>query len=98
MSGLCRFSGALGEPGKGVHSVRVAGFAAVDVLATALLAFFLARKKGRKGLSLLGIFVLYFLLLVLLAIGVHKLFCVNTRLNVLMFGRAAPLKVGTTAI
>lgn len=87
MSGLCRYAGALGEPGKGVHSLRLGGLAAADVLATGLVAFFLARKKGRTSI---GLFVAYFFLLVLLAVLLHTAFCVNTRLNAFLFGDPWP--------
>jgi hypothetical protein len=84
---LCRFAGLLGEPGKGMHSFRVGGVAAVDVVLTALLAFFLARRKGH---ATLGLFVAYFILLVLLSVLIHAAFCVNTRLNAFLFGDPWP--------
>jgi hypothetical protein len=93
MSGnpLCRFANILGEPGKGMHSLRIGGLAVVDIVLTGLLAFFLARRKGRTSL---GLFVAYFILLVLLSILIHTVFCVNTRLNAFLFGLPWPAAAG----
>ena len=34
MFGLCKYKNALGRPGKGIHSFRIANIAVVDVLLT----------------------------------------------------------------
>ena len=39
---LCKYANALGEPGKGVHSIRVFNIAVVDVLFTIILALVFA--------------------------------------------------------
>jgi len=88
MAGLCKYSNAFGEPGKGAHSTRVGGLAAVDLFATAGLAFLGARYG--LGRSDVVSFVLVFLILILVAIPVHEAFCVNTRLNAAIFGRPWP--------
>ena len=41
MFGLCRYKNALGKPGKGIHSFRIANIAVADVLLTFLLAYVL---------------------------------------------------------
>ena len=35
---LCKYANALGEPDKGVHSIRIFNIAVVDVLLTIILA------------------------------------------------------------
>lgn len=73
---LCRYRGALGEPGKGVHAPRVFGLAAVDLLATAFAAWLLSRRKGGAVA-----FLVVFAFLLIVAVAVHRAFCVQTRLN-----------------
>ena len=67
-----------GDPGQGVHSIRFFGVAFVDLAATVLAAALIAWgfKTG---------FLVTLLVLVLLGIIVHKLFCVDTALNKLIF-------------
>jgi hypothetical protein len=88
MSGLCKYSNVFGEPGEGNHKYRVGGLAAVDLLATGGLTFLITRfALGRKDLLA---YALVFIILVLAAILIHEAFCVNTRLNAALFGRAWP--------
>lgn len=88
MPGLCKYANAFGRPGEGVHAPRVGGLAAADLLATAAAAYLGARYGlGRVNAV---IFVLVFLVLILSAVLVHEAFCVNTRLNAAVFGRAWP--------
>lgn len=80
MKGLCQYRDALGEPGKGVHAVRVGGIAVVDLLLTLLVGAGLAHVFGWRveltWLALLG-----------LGVFVHRLFCVNSTVNQWIFGR-----------
>jgi hypothetical protein len=85
MSGLCRYSGVFGEPGSGAHSYRLGGLAAVDLLATGGVSFLLTRYA--LGWSSCAGYLLVFVLLILVAIVVHEMFCVNTRLNSVIFDR-----------
>uniref|UniRef100_A0A6C0EKI7 Uncharacterized protein n=1 Tax=viral metagenome TaxID=1070528 RepID=A0A6C0EKI7_9ZZZZ len=78
---LCKYRNALGKPGKGAH-FHVLGIAIVDLLLTIALAFgiyFLAKKRWNFWIILLSLLVL--------AILVHRLFCVNTTINKLIFGK-----------
>lgn len=87
MSGLCAFKDALGKPGEGLHSYRIGGLAAVDLLLTGIAAYFISRKASPLlGLGWAPTTILVFLVLVLIAIGVHRAFCVNTQLNAWIFG------------
>lgn len=83
MDGLCKYSNALGTPGQGVHAPRMFGLAAVDLLLTAILAIAIAASLRGSFVAFLSVFVL----LLTLAVGVHELFCVDTRLNAFLFGR-----------
>ncbi len=79
---FCRFRDVFGRPRVGMHRLRIPGLdvAVVDALGTVLVALALARwRRWHVGLTLLGA--------LLAAIVAHRLFCVNTRLNVALFGR-----------
>lgn len=88
MYGLCRYRNALGEPGKGIHAPRLGGLAVADILLTTGLAL-LASKALHMS------FIVVFLILVIVAIGLHEAFCVNTRLNALIFNRPWPTPTPT---
>ena len=76
---LGKYSNNLGEPNKGIHSYRLFDVAIIDVLFTVIAAI---------GISYLFKFNFLFILLLLfiLAIILHRLFCVNTTINKLIFG------------
>lgn len=77
---LCAHKDVLGVPGKGVHSLRVGGFALVDILGSFGLAWLLHRWTGLGfGASCLLVFGL--------GIALHRLFCVSTTLDHMLFGR-----------
>jgi len=75
----CQYKDILGEPRKGIHEIRLFDFAIVDIILTFILAY---------GLTLLTGYDYWIMLLFsfLLAIILHWLFCVDTRLNVMLFG------------
>lgn len=68
-----------GKENEGVHSYRLFDFAIIDVLFTIIGAFFLSY------LFKINYFIILFILFIL-AILLHRLFCVNTTLNKLIFG------------
>jgi fatty acid desaturase len=75
---LCKYKDLLGEPGKGVHSYRIFNIAIVDVVLTilvALLISFLAKVSFKWTL----------LILFLLGIILHRIFCVKTTIDNLIF-------------
>ena len=75
---LCQYSNALGEPGKGFHAPRVAGFAVLDVLGTIILAWVMQHcTKWSWPTSLVAMFSL--------GVLCHRLFCVPTTLDRLLF-------------
>jgi len=75
----CQYKNIFGEPGTGIHSYRVFGFAAVDILGTILGALFISWIFDTQFLSTL-------LILFLLGIILHRFFCVKTKLDIMLFG------------
>jgi len=101
MPGLCQFKNALGAPGEGSHAWRIggkrgtrAGVAGSDLLLTAGAALLLSRVTFKSRGALAGFFIV-FVILMILAVAVHRLFCVDTALNVALgLGRGAPPAAG----
>jgi hypothetical protein len=77
--GLCKYKGALGSPGKGIHSYRLFGVAIADVIMTLVAAFFISSSTGYPLLwTSIGLFAV--------GIGLHRLFCVKTTIDKALFG------------
>lgn len=74
MSKLCSKKDMFGKPGEGVHAYRFAGVAVVDLAMTAAAAAALAKWQDKS-------FIMCFFALMILAVFMHKLFCVETALN-----------------
>ena len=78
MFGLCRYRNALGKPGKGIHSYRIANIAVADVALTILLAYIIwVLTECDFWLILAGCF--------LLGIVLHRMFCVKTTIDKFLF-------------
>lgn len=77
---LCDYRHIFGVEGQGAHSIRILNIAVVDLLATLLVGALIAYYFK---------FNLYLTWLVLLIVGilVHRLFCVNSTINMLIFGK-----------
>lgn len=77
---LCKHRHIFGEERKGFHSYRVFDIAIGDFLLTVLLAF---------GISYVFNVNYYTTLIIIMIIGiiVHRLFCVNTKINTILFGK-----------
>ena len=75
---LCKYKNALGEPGKGIHSYRLFNVAIMDVIMTILGAFFISRVFRTP-------FLCTCLLLFILGIFLHRIFCVRTTIDKLLF-------------
>ena len=75
---LCKYKDIFGKPGTGVHSYRLFGIAIVDLLMTLVFAWFLSLYTD---LTFLGAS----LFMVVLGIIIHRVFCVDTGLNKLIF-------------
>lgn len=76
MTLLHKYSDILGLPGKGFHR-HAFGFAIGDFLGTILITHIISKKYKYS-------FLYVFVILMMLAIFLHKLFNVKTRLNVLL--------------
>jgi len=77
---LCKYRNMFGEPGKGIHSLRLCNVAVVDVLATVLIAIVVHHFLPSYRFATI--------LVVLFAIGIvaHRIFCVRTTVDRLLFG------------
>jgi hypothetical protein len=75
---LCKYSNILGEAGKGIHSYRIFNLAIVDVLSTIVTAKLTSDYfKVSFWKTLIIIFIL--------GIIAHRLFCVRTTIDRLLF-------------
>jgi len=71
---LCKYKGIFGEPNTGVHKIRLFNFAVFDVVATIILGYFFSKMtKLNLALSIVLMFIL--------GIIVHVIFCVKTTLG-----------------
>ena len=77
MDDLCKYKDALGVPKQGNHSYRVFDIAIVDVLLTVLGAWLFSRFFGG--------FWCWLIILFLLGIILHRLFCVRTTVDKWLF-------------
>jgi len=81
-SELCKYKNAAGKPGEGAHAWRIPfgakGLAGTDLLLTAGAAALLTWSGAFSGDDA---FFIVFIVLIAVAVAVHRLFCVNTALN-----------------
>ena len=78
---LCKYKNALGKPGKGVHSFRIFGVAIVDVLLTIIAAYVISYFFKYN-------FIHTLLFLFILGILLHRIFCVRTTIDKLLFPKS----------
>ena len=71
---LCQYANILGLPGKGFHSHLGFGFAILDLIGTIVISYLISLKIKYTFLQV-------FVSMMILAIFLHKLFCVKTALN-----------------
>jgi hypothetical protein len=75
---LCKYNKIFGDVMTGVHSIRIFNIAVIDVLLTILVAYYLSKQyqfdfyKTAAVLFVLGIFL-------------HRIFCVQTTIDKLLF-------------
>jgi hypothetical protein len=75
---LCKYQNSLGIPNKGIHSYRLFGVAIVDVIFTIIGAIIISYFSKRS-------FIYTVIFLFLLGIILHRLFCVRTTIDTLLF-------------
>jgi len=80
---LCQYSDIFGKPGEGLHKYRIFGMAAVDLILTFVLALLISWLYKYPIVSIETVII--FLSLMVLAVIVHRLFCVKTALNNAIF-------------
>lgn len=75
---LCHYKDIFGNPREGAHAYRIFDIAVVDVVATVVVAFVISQVLG---------FIFWKSLIVLFIIGIisHRLFCVRTTVDKLIF-------------
>lgn len=78
---LCKYKNALGVPGKGIHSYRLFGLAIADVIMTIIGAFLISYFTKRN-------FIYTLIILFVSGIILHRLFCVRTTIDKLLFPNA----------
>lgn len=79
MEFACPRRDMFGKVKEGVHSTRIFGFAAFDTIGTIVLAYIFARLTGT---SFLGMFII----LMLLGLILHRVYCVESTLTKAVFG------------
>ena len=77
---FCKYKDALGKPNEGLHSYRVFNISIIDVLLTILLAKFI-QYYIMEETEFSIIFVCF-----ILGIIIHRIFCVWTQIDKLLFG------------
>ena len=76
----CRYKDLFGKVGEGVHSYRVLHIAIVDVACTVFAAYLLHAYFPRHP------FAVYLVGLFILGVVVHRILCVRTTVDRLIFG------------
>ena len=76
---FAKYSNIFGEPNKGFHSIRFLNIAIYDLFGTILIS-------GLLSYTLKYNFFIILILFLILGIILHRLFCVNTTINKLIFG------------
>lgn len=81
MVSLCDYKDIFGKPGQGAHSVRVFGIAIVDVISVLFVGWLISYNFKYN---------IYLVLAVLFLLGIvaHRLFCVRTTVDKLLFPNA----------
>ena len=75
---FCKYKNILGKPNEGIHSYRLFGVAIVDVIMTIIAAFLIS-------FILKYSFLYTSIFLFVLGIILHRLFCVKTTVDKLLF-------------
>jgi hypothetical protein len=75
---LCKYKNIFGEPNTGIHSYRLFGFAIVDCILTIIGGILIAYFTGIP--YWMGV-----LLFFISGIIIHRLFCVRTTIDKLLF-------------
>lgn len=75
---FCKYKNLLGRVNRGVHSYRIYNIAVVDVLLTLVASYFLSKQTSLT-------FIQSSIIMFILGIVLHRLFCVRTTVDKLLF-------------
>jgi nicotinamidase-related amidase len=75
---FCQYKDVFGKPREGAHAYRLFDFAVVDVLLTVVVGYVLSRILRKPPALVIGA-------LFVAGIALHRLFCVRTTLDRLLF-------------
>ena len=84
---LCKYKNIFGEINTGIHSIRIFNIAIFDVLSTILFAIVFYHIVIVNILNLSGTIKLWMVIVVMFLLGIllHRLFCVRTTIDKLLF-------------
>ena len=78
MQGLCKYKDILGKPREGIRKYRIFDISIMDTAVVIIFGFFISRyMEWNLWLTLFVLFIL--------GIIVHKIFCVRTGIDKLLF-------------
>lgn len=77
---FCEYKEIFGKPNEGAHSLRVLNIAIIDVILTFIVSYVIYKLYPVYSYWKITVFMF------ILAIILHRLFCVNTTINKLIFG------------
>jgi hypothetical protein len=75
---LCSYKNIIGKPREGIHSYRFMDFAIIDIIVTIIGTYIIAKYTNTN-------FYKVSLIVFILMIISHKVFCVDTKLNSIIF-------------
>jgi hypothetical protein len=78
MVNLCKYKDIFGKPNEGIHSYRIMDIAVFDLIGTIIISYMLSYFTNIKFIKIL-------LLLFLIGILCHHIFCVKTTIDTLLF-------------
>ena len=81
---LCYYKDIFGKPGQGLHKYRLFNIAIVDVIFTLIGAYYIHKKLKLKLFPKLKLFHVVIILFICDIIA-HRIFCVRTTIDKLIF-------------
>ena len=78
MVNLCKYKDIFGKPDEGIHSYRIMNIAIFDLIGTIIIAYILSYFTNIDFIKIL-------LLLLIIGILCHHIFCVKTTIDKLLF-------------
>lgn len=76
---LCKYKNIFGKPGEGIHRYRIHDIAIVDTVMTIVVAYLIKEYFKQPFLKVL-------IILFIIGIISHRLFCVKTTVDKIIFG------------